>query len=101
MAERSKARPKAASPGAREAAFQMASTPNTASDSRTIKIVLNGDPYLIDGDARVSALIERLKMRPTRIAVEINREVIPKAKYAETLIKPGDEVEVINFVGGG
>ncbi|HYB89710.1 MAG TPA: sulfur carrier protein ThiS [Candidatus Binataceae bacterium] len=69
--------------------------------SLAITITLNGEPYALDGDASVAALVEKLKMRPTRIAVEVNREVIPKAKYAETILHPGDSVEIINFVGGG
>ena len=64
-------------------------------------ILLNGDPYPIDGQLRLPALLERLKMRQGRVAVEINREIVPKASYAQTVIKPGDNVEVINFVGGG
>jgi sulfur carrier protein len=64
-------------------------------------ILLNGDPYPIDGQLQLLALLERLKMRQGRVAVEINREIVPKANYAQTVIKPGDNVEVINFVGGG
>ena len=64
-------------------------------------IMLNGDPYAIDGELRLLALLERLGMRERRVAVEINREIVPKASYAETVIKPGDQVEIINFVGGG
>ncbi|MGO9450172.1 MAG: sulfur carrier protein ThiS [Candidatus Binataceae bacterium] len=68
---------------------------------RPLSITLNGEPYQLDGDARLSALIERLKMRPARIAVELNQEVVPKARYGETILKAGDKVEIINFVGGG
>jgi sulfur carrier protein len=64
-------------------------------------ILLNGDPYPIDGQLQLLALLERLKMRQGRVAVEVNREIVPKANYAQTVIKPGDNVEVINFVGGG
>ena len=64
-------------------------------------ITLNGDPYSIDGDLRLSALLERLNTRQGRVAVEINREIVPKASYSATIIKPGDNVEIINFVGGG
>ena len=67
----------------------------------TLAITLNGEPYTIEGDAHLSALIATLKMRPTRIAVELNRQVVPKAEYERTIIKAGDEVEIINFVGGG
>ncbi len=47
------------------------------------------------------ALLERLEMRRGRVAVEINETVIPRARYDEVILKPGDRVEVINFVGGG
>jgi sulfur carrier protein len=67
----------------------------------TITITLNGEPSRIEGDAHLSALIEKLKMRPQRIAVEINRQVVPKSDYAATILRAGDEVEIINFVGGG
>jgi thiamine biosynthesis protein ThiS len=70
-------------------------------DSTPTTITLNGDPYAIDGDLRLSALLERLNMRRGRVAVEINREIVPKASYPATIIKPGDSVEIINFVGGG
>jgi sulfur carrier protein len=71
------------------------------SDHIEIAITLNGESYRFDGDRHVTALIERLKMRATRVAVEINHEIVPKAKYAETVVRAGDEVEIINFVGGG
>jgi len=64
-------------------------------------ITLNGDPYAIDGDLRLSALLERLNTRQSRVAVEINREIVPKASYPATIVKAGDNVEIINFVGGG
>ena len=40
-------------------------------------------------------------MKPTRIAVELNREIVPKADYAKITLREGDELELINFVGGG
>jgi sulfur carrier protein len=70
-------------------------------DAIASTIILNGDPFAIDGDVLLVALLERLGMRERRVAVEINREIVPKAKYQETVIKPGDNVEIINFVGGG
>jgi sulfur carrier protein len=66
-----------------------------------ISIVLNGEPYVIEGDARLTTLIAALKMKPTRIAVELNREVVPKAQYGKIVLREGNEVELINFVGGG
>ena len=40
-------------------------------------------------------------MRRGRVAVEINREIVPKAAYDATVVRAGDQVEIINFVGGG
>ncbi len=73
----------------------------TESANHRINITLNGDPYRLDGDAGLLALIEKLKLRPSRIAVEINREVVAKARDAGTILREGDIVEIINFVGGG
>jgi thiamine biosynthesis protein ThiS len=67
----------------------------------TFTITLNGDPYTLEGDAHLTALIATLKMRPTRIAVELNRQVVPRAEYDKIILKAGDELEIINFVGGG
>jgi sulfur carrier protein len=72
-----------------------------ANDSSAFTITLNGEPYRLDGEARLNALLTALKMRPTRIAVELNREVVPKADYDKTILKAGDQLEIINFVGGG
>jgi sulfur carrier protein len=72
-----------------------------ASQFIAIKIRLNGDPYTIEDDARLTTLFEKLKMKPGRIAVELNREVVPKAEHGMVILKDGDELELINFVGGG
>ncbi len=64
-------------------------------------IQLNGEEYTVDGDARLSALLERLKMRRGRIAVEVNEAVVPRTQYDAVVLRPGDHVEVVNFVGGG
>jgi sulfur carrier protein len=68
--------------------------------SHRFPIQLNGEEYMID-DAGLVALLNRLKMRRGRVAVEINQTVIPRAQYDAVKLKPGDTVEVINFVGGG
>ena len=70
-------------------------------DSITTSITLNGDPYSLDAEMPLTVLLERLKMRRGRVAVEINREIVPKADYDVTVVRAGDCVEIINFVGGG
>jgi len=66
-----------------------------------MKITLNGEPHSLDGPTPVARLIAELKLKPNRVAVEINQTVVPKADYERTLINDGDQVEVVNFVGGG
>jgi len=70
-------------------------------DSSASSITLNGESYPLHADTPLTALLERLKMRRGRVAVEINREIVPKAKYDATIVRAGDHVEIINFVGGG
>lgn len=66
-----------------------------------ITIQLNGEPYSLTGDDRLTSLIEGLKLKPGRVAVELNREIVPKAQWGEVRLRDGDQLEVINFVGGG
>jgi thiamine biosynthesis protein ThiS len=64
-------------------------------------IKLNGDPHEIPGPLSVSALLEQLEIDARRVAVELNLSVVKKAAYDSSVIYEGDEVEVVNFVGGG
>jgi sulfur carrier protein len=73
-----------------------------ANDSdQGFSIQLNGEPYSIDGDAHLLTLIEKLNLRRGRIAIELNQSVIPKAEWPEISLRPGDQLEIVNFVGGG
>jgi thiamine biosynthesis protein ThiS len=69
--------------------------------SSEFQITLNGEPYAVRGDERLIALIEGLKLKRGRVAVEINRAIVPKSEWERTMIAPGDVVEIVNFVGGG
>jgi thiamine biosynthesis protein ThiS len=66
-----------------------------------VKIRLNGDPFEIAGPLSISTLLADLKIDPRRVAVEHNLDVIKRARYDTTMINEGDEVEIVNFVGGG
>jgi sulfur carrier protein len=66
-----------------------------------MRIVLNGDPAELPGPMSVSALLDHLKIDPRMVAVECDREVIKRARYGETMVVDGTEVEVVAFVGGG
>jgi thiamine biosynthesis protein ThiS len=64
-------------------------------------IQLNGDPYELPGPATITDLLARLEIDPRRVAVERNFVVVKRDQYGSTAIEPGDQVEIVNFVGGG
>ena len=64
-------------------------------------IQLNGKPHELTGRTPLAALLDALGIDARRVAVEHNRRVVPRGAYAETVLEEGDEVEIVNFVGGG
>jgi len=49
----------------------------------------------------LATLIESLNMKSDRVAVELNRDMVPRDRWSETLLKDGDRLEIVHFVGGG
>ncbi|MGH7837698.1 MAG: sulfur carrier protein ThiS [Candidatus Binataceae bacterium] len=72
-----------------------------SSEADAFEVLLNGEPHVVAGDAQLTALIDQLKLRRGRVAVEINQVVIPKADWSSVVLRPGDTIEIVNFVGGG
>jgi thiamine biosynthesis protein ThiS len=66
-----------------------------------VTITLNGERFEIEGPITVSGLLARLDIDARRIAVEHNLVVLKRAAFDHTTINAGDEVEIVNFVGGG
>ena len=66
-----------------------------------MRITLNGEPYDLAGPLSVTALLGHLQIDPRRVAVEHNRIVLKRGSFDATLVAEGDEVEIVNFVGGG
>ena len=66
-----------------------------------MKIQLNGEPAEVPDAVTIEQLLERLGVDPRRVAVEHNLTIIKRHRQAETVITEGDEVEIVNFVGGG
>ena len=64
-------------------------------------IRLNGDSHELAAPLSVAALLEQLDIDARRVAVELNLIVVKKAAYDSAVINEGDEVEIVNFVGGG
>ena len=66
-----------------------------------IEITLNGEPNTLAQALSIEQLIEHIGLDPRKIAVEVNREVVPKARHGERRLQAGDAVEIVTLVGGG
>lgn len=66
-----------------------------------IRLVVNGESREVEKDTTVAALLEELGSPPERAAIELNLQIIDKQEYARTVLKDGDRLEIISFVGGG
>ena len=66
-----------------------------------MKIRLNGDPFEVAGPLTVSLLLARLDVDARRVAVEHNFVVLKRGSFETIEIREGDQVEIVNFVGGG
>lgn len=69
--------------------------------STSIDVVINGQRRTVNAGTTVHGLIAELGLDGKPVAVERNREVIPRAQHATTLLAEGDRIEVVTFVGGG
>ena len=66
-----------------------------------MRIRLNGEARDLAGPVSVSALLTALDIDPRRVAVEHNFMIVRRDAYDSTVVSDGDEVEIVNFVGGG
>jgi len=66
-----------------------------------MKLLINGDEKTFDSPLTLAALVDTLGMKSDRVAVELNRDIAPRSTWAETILKDGDRLEIVHFVGGG
>jgi thiamine biosynthesis protein ThiS len=66
-----------------------------------LKLVVNGDPYDVPGPVTIAGLLQRLDIDSRRVAVERNLVVLKRALFDTTELSDGDQIEIVNFVGGG
>jgi thiamine biosynthesis protein ThiS len=64
---------------------------------------INGETQSLSDsvDLTLAALIESLLLKSDRVAVELNHEIVPRERWPQTLLKDGDRLEIVHFVGGG
>jgi len=66
-----------------------------------MRIQLNGEPYELPDGQSVAHLLERMELVGRRVAVELNLDIVPRSQHAATALKEGDQVEVVQAIGGG
>jgi len=66
-----------------------------------MQLVINGVARSVPDGLTVAALVEHLGMKSDRVAVELNREIVPRGKWNETSVGENDRLEIVHFVGGG
>jgi sulfur carrier protein len=65
-----------------------------------MKLTINGEPQVSSAET-LGALVETLGMKPDRVAIELNREIVPREQWMQTPLHDGDRLEIVHFVGGG
>jgi sulfur carrier protein len=66
-----------------------------------VTITLNGEPHTLPSPLTIAELLSRLDIDPRRVAIELNLVVLKRDLYATSIVREGDQVEIVNFVGGG
>lgn len=66
-----------------------------------IQITINGEPRSIAPDLTAAQLIDLLELGGRRLAMEINREILPRSQYAGHRLNDGDRIEIVQAIGGG
>lgn len=64
-------------------------------------VIVNGEPHAIEEGSSVADLLRALGLDAQQVAVERNREIVPREAHAQTPLTPGDRLEIVTFVGGG
>ena len=66
-----------------------------------IKIIVNGKQISVNIKYSLKNLIDRLKLPIKKVAIELNREIVNKKRISKIILKSGDKIEIVNFIGGG
>jgi len=66
-----------------------------------MQLFINGEENTFTAVSTLPELIDQLGMKGDRVAVELNREIVPRARWNDTRLQDGDRLEIVHFVGGG
>ena len=66
-----------------------------------MQVTINGKPEEVCGELSITELLEQRNVKPVRVAVELNEDVVPRKAFSNTTLSDGDRIEIVTFVGGG
>jgi thiamine biosynthesis protein ThiS len=66
-----------------------------------VTVIVNGEERLVADGRTIADLLAELRLGGRRIAVEMNRDIVPRTEYSSRSIRDGDRIEIVQFVGGG
>ncbi len=66
-----------------------------------LEIVVNGEVLEVAAGLSIAALLDQLNVTPRGVAVEVNRELVPRSRHADHAVAGGDQIEIVTLVGGG
>ena len=66
-----------------------------------MEITLNGEKFTLETGSNIVNLIDKLDLDVDKLAIERNLEIVPKSKFAMTILEEGDKLEIVHFIGGG
>jgi thiazole synthase/sulfur carrier protein len=66
-----------------------------------VELVVNGEQAQVPPGTSVERLLDQLKLDRRKVAVELNEAIVPRSTYADTMLRPGDRIEIVHFIGGG
>ncbi len=66
-----------------------------------MKLIINGEEKQFESITTLATLVEHLGIKGDRVAVELNRDIVPRANWPATSLSDGDKLEIVHFVGGG
>ncbi|MGE5306305.1 MAG: sulfur carrier protein ThiS [Alphaproteobacteria bacterium] len=64
-------------------------------------ITINGERQEIVDGLSIAQLLEQLNIRASRVVIELNRDIVSRERYGSAILKEGDTLEIVHFVGGG
>jgi sulfur carrier protein len=66
-----------------------------------MQVIVNGSPHRFESPPTIDELVQSLGLAGRRLAIEVNREIVPRGRHAEHRLADGDEIELVQAMGGG